>query len=217
MIRAKTLLLFFCALLAAGPVAAQKLYKYVDEQGRVRYTDRPPIDMAGRASDQLNRQGTVIKHNPAALTPEEVAAQEAERKRKTEADAAAREERRKNMALLATYPSMADLDDAHARALANNTDAKKQVETRIVELKKRQEKLQQEAEFYKNKPLPAQLKGSMFELESDLKAQSELLAAKNGEVDLINARFAEDKRRYLELTKGGSPGKTASSATTQTR
>jgi hypothetical protein len=212
MIRARTLLFLFCALLAAAPAAAQKLYKYVDSEGRVRYTDRPPIDMSGRASEQLNSQGTVIRHNPAALTPEQVAAQEAERKRKAEADALAREEKRKNMALLTTYPTMADLDDAHARALANNVEARKQVETRIADLKKRQEMLQKDAEFYRSKPLPAQLKRDMFELEADLKAQSELLAAKNGEVDLINAKFAEDKRRYLELTKGSGASKTASTA-----
>jgi hypothetical protein len=213
--RAKTLLLI-CALLVAGPAAAQKLYKYVDSEGRVRYTDRPPIDMTGRASEQLNRQGTVVKRNDGALTPEELAAREEERKRKLEADAIAREEKRKNTALLTTYPTLADLEDAHTRALSNNAEAKKQVEIRIAELKKRQERLNGEAEFYKGKPLPAQLKRDLFELESDLRAQSELLAVKNSEVELINTRFAEDKRRYLELTKGGA-SKTASTAPAQKR
>jgi hypothetical protein len=213
--RAKTLLLI-CALLVAGPVAAQKLYKYVDSEGRVRYTDRPPIDMTGRASEQLNRQGTVVKRNEAALTPEELAAREEERKRKLEADAIAREEKRKNMALLTTYPTLADLEEAHARALSNNAETRKQVEIRIAELKTRQEKLNGEAEFYKSKPLPAQLKRDLFELESDLRAQNELLAVKNGEVELINTRFAEDKRRYLELTKSRA-SKTASTAPAQKR
>lgn len=212
--------LFFliCALLLAGPAAAQKLYKYVDAEGRVRYTDRPPIDMTGRASEQLNKQGTVVKRNSAALTPEEVAAREEERKRKLEAEALAREETRKNTALLTTYPTLQDLEDAHARALANNAEASKHVETRIGDLKRRQLKLQEEAAFYKSKPLPAQLKRDLFELESDLKAHGELLDVKNKEVELINAKFAEDKRRYLDLTKS-SVSKTASTApaTTQKR
>jgi len=204
MIRAKTLLFFLCALLVAAPAAAQKLYKYVDSEGRVRYTDRPPIDMTGRPSEQLNRQGTVIKRNAGALTPEELAAQEEERKRKLAAEALAREEKRKNTALLTTYPTLQDLEDAHARALANNAESSKHVQTRIGELTKRRARLQDEAAGYKSKPLPAQLKRDLFELESDLKAQNELLDAKNREVEQINARFGEDKRRYLELTKGSS-------------
>lgn len=208
-----------CALLAA-PAAAQKLYKYIDAEGRVRYTDRPPIDMTGRAHEQLNSQGTVVRRKGAALTPEEIAAREEERKRKLEADAIAREEKRKNLALLATYPSLQDLEDAHARALANNTEASRQVEVRIAELKKRQQALQADADKLeeRKKPLPAQLKRDLFELESDLRAQNELLDAKKKEVELINARYAEDKRRYLALTEASShPGKTASNGAAASR
>ncbi|MDA0275390.1 MAG: hypothetical protein O3A06_02375 [Proteobacteria bacterium] len=34
--------------------------------------------------------------------------------------------------------------------------------------------------------------------------QENLLAQKNKEVDSINAQYNEDKKRYLELTKGSS-------------
>jgi vacuolar-type H+-ATPase subunit I/STV1 len=212
--RAKTLMLVICALLVAGPAAAQKLYKYVDSEGRVRYTDRPPIDMTGRASEQLNQQGTVIRRNAAAPTAEELAAREEERKRQLEAEAAAREERRKNLALLATYPSLQDLEEAQARALGNNAEATKQVQMRIAELQKRQQKLEADAEFHKGKPLPLLLKRDIFDVEADLRAQSDLLEVKKREVDAINARYGEDKRRYLEITKSG--GASAAAATQAT-
>lgn len=202
------------AAIAATPVAAQKLYKYTDSEGRVRYTDRPPIDMTGKAHEQLNSQGTVVKRKNAALTPEEIAAQEEERKRKAEQDAIAREEKRKNLALLATYPSMQDLEDAHARALANNAEASRQVEVRIAELKRRHKTLTDEAEKLQQakKPVPAQLKRDLFDVESDMRAQSELLEVKKKEVELINARYGEDKRRYAELTHQQGASKTASTA-----
>lgn len=197
---AKTLFFVFCALLAAGTAGAQKLYKYVDENGRTRYTDRPPIDMTGRASELLNSQGTVVKRNAAALTPEEIAAQEAEEQRKREAAAIAREENRRNRALLATYPSIKDIDDARARALANNSEATRQITLRISDLDRRRQKLAQEAANYQDKPMPAEIKRESFEVESDLRAQNELLALKKQEVAGINARYDEDKRRYQQIT-----------------
>lgn len=199
---AKTLFFVFCALLAAGTAGAQKLYKYVDENGRTRYTDRPPIDMTGRASEQLNSQGTVVKRNAAALTPEEIAAQAAEEQKKREAAAIAREENRKNRALLATYPSIKDIDDARARALTNNAEATRQIALRISDLERRRVKLEKDSAPYtdKNKPLPAELKREAFEIESDLRAQNELLAVKKQEVPVINAKYDEDKRRYQQIT-----------------
>jgi chromosome segregation ATPase len=209
---AKTLFIVFCALLAAGSAGAQKLYKYVDENGRTRYTDRPPIDMTGRASEQLNSQGTVVKRNAAALTPEEIAAQEEQKRKEREAAAIAREENRKNRALLATYPSIKDIDDARARALANNAESTRQIKLRIAELEKRRTRLQKESEPYKDKTLPSELKREAFEVESDLRAQHTLLEAKQKEVEGINARYDEDKSRYLRIT-GASAEPSASVAT----
>jgi hypothetical protein len=202
---AKTFFIVFCALLATGTAGAQRLYKYVDENGRTRYTDRPPIDMTGRASEQLNSQGTVVKRNAAALTPEEIAAQEEAERKKREAAAIAREEARKNRALLATYPSIKDIDDARSRALENNGESIRQIKLRIADLDKRRAKVQKAAEPYKDKPWPSDLKREAFEIESDLRAQTELLEVKQQEVTAINARYDEDKRRYQQITGTVAP------------
>jgi len=63
--------------------------------------------------------------------------------------------------------------------------------------------MKKELEFYqgKNKP-PAKVMQDIQNNEIDLKAQQALLTAKKKEVEGINARYDEDKRRYLELTKG---------------
>lgn len=199
---AKTLFIVFCAVFAAGPAAAQKLYKYIDENGHTRYTDRPPIDMTGRASEQLNSQGTVVKRNAAALTPEEIAAREEAERKKREAAAIAREEEHKNRALLATYPSIKDIDDARERALANNVESARQIKLRIADLKQRRTKLAEKTASYteKNQPLPSELQRESFEIESDLRAQTALLAVKQQEVAAIKAKYDEDKRRYLKIT-----------------
>jgi hypothetical protein len=194
-----------CALLAAGPAAAQKLYKYTDPvTGKTVYTERLPAEAAGKANEQLNRQGTVVKRESAAPTAEELAAREAERKRKIEEEAAAREEKRKNQALLNTYASEKDIDEARARALQVNDEAIKEAERKLAEAQKRQKQLAGEAEFFQKKPMPTQLRLDIQNNQNELKSHGELLDAKRRDTVAINAKYDEDKRRYQELMKGGA-------------
>jgi hypothetical protein len=194
-----------CALLAAGPAAAQKLYKYTDPAtGKTVYTERLPAEAAGKANEQLNRQGTVVKREAAAPTAEELAAREADRKRKIEEEAAAREEKRKNQALLNTYASEKDIDEARARALQVNDEAIKEAERKLAEAQKRQKQLAGEAEFFQKKPMPMQLRLDIQNNQNELKSQGELLDAKRKDTVVINAKYDEDKRRYQELMKGGA-------------
>jgi hypothetical protein len=194
-----------CALLAAGPAAAQKLYKYTDPAtGKTVYTERLPAEAAGKANEQLNRQGTVVKREAAAPTAEELAAREADRKRKIEEEAAAREEKRKNQALLNTYASEKDIDEARARALQVNDEAIKDAERKLAEAQKRQKQLAGEAEFFQKKPMPTQLRLDIQNNQNELKSHGELLDAKRKDTVAINAKYDEDKRRYQELMKGGA-------------
>lgn len=208
MLSGRLLLLLLCAAAAAAPAAAQtqtqKLYKYTDPAtGQIIYTDKLPPNAAGKANEQLSPQGTVIQRTDAALTPEQIAAKEAERKRKIEEDLAAKEEKRKNAALLNTYPSERDIDEARARALKTNEEAVKEAERKLVDAEKRKQTLAAEAEFYKKRPVPAHLKEEIQTNEVEIKSQAELLEKKKKETDLINARYDEDLRRYRGLVKAG--------------
>jgi hypothetical protein len=194
-----------CAFLAAGPAAAQRLYKYTDPvTGKTVYTERLPAEAAGKANEQLNRQGTVVKREAAAPTAEELAAREADRKRKIEEEAAAREEKRKNQALLNTYASEKDIDEARARALQVNDEAIKDAERKLAEAQKRQKQLAGEAEFFQKKPMPTQLRLDIQNNKNELRSHGELLDAKRKDTVAINAKYDEDKRRYQELMKGGA-------------
>jgi hypothetical protein len=203
--------------LAAGIACAQNktMYRWVDEKGKVQYTDRPPVESAGRPSSTLTTQGQVLKKNEGALSPEQQEARDAERKRVRDEEAAAREERRKNMALLSTYPSEKDIDEARARALKQGDEAIKATEKRLDAAKKRQVDFDAEKEFYLKKPMPPKLTQDIKNNELELKNQTELLSVKKKELDTVNAKYDEDKRRYLELTKGskGGPARAATAST----
>lgn len=197
--------LLACALLAALPASAQRLYKYTDPAtGKTVYTERLPTEAAGKGNEQLNRQGTVVKREGPAPTAEELAAREADRKRKLDEEAAAKEEKRKNQALLNTYATEKDIDEARGRALQVNDEAIKDAERKLAEAQKRQKLLASEAEFFQKKPMPMQLKLDIQGNQAELKAHGDLLDAKRKETASINAKYDEDKRRYLELSKAGT-------------
>ena len=196
------------AALAAGfalapLVADAQSYRCVGTDGKKYYGSTVPPQCLGRPVEQLNTQGMVIQRFDAAASSaerEKKAAEEEERKKR---EVLSKEEGRRNRALLATYTNEKDIDDARARALKDNEGAVKDVEKRISGLKTRLTELKKELDFYsgKNKP-PAKLASDIQNTEFDIKTQEDLMAAKKKEVDQINARYDDDKKRYNELTKG---------------
>jgi len=197
-------MLFLCStVLALAPAAAQeRMYKCVDARGKVYYTQVPPPECLGRDTQELNKSGTLIRKNPAALSPAQVQARDAERKKKIEDEERAKEERRKNLALLNTYSSEKDIEDARTRALKEAQGAIEDTERVIAGAKKRGQELEAEKEFYVKKPMPFKLKQEITNNEIEIRNQTSLLDAKKKEISKINAKYDEDKRRYVELTSG---------------
>jgi hypothetical protein len=206
--------LFLFAVMAAAPAWAQtppqqRMYKCVDAKGKVYYTQLPPAECIGRASEELNKQGTVIRRNEAPLTAEQRAKLEADaeaaRKRKIDEEMRVKEERRQSAALLNTYSSESDIEEARVRALTENEEAVKETEKRIQAALQRQKELNAEKEFFLNKPLPKKLSEDIQNIELELKTQQETLDARRKQATTINAKYDDDKRRYGELTRG-KPG-----------
>ncbi len=204
--RSQTIVLLCSTLLAVAPAAAQqRMYKCVDARGKVYYTQVPPPECLGRDTQELDKSGTPMRKSqtPAALTPEQQKAREAGLKKKLEQEERSKEERRKNTALLNTYSSEKDIDDARARALKEAELAIAETEKRIAGAQKRKKELESEKEFYVKKPIPLKLKQDIANNEIEIKNQTELLDAKKKEISIINAKYDSDKRRYVELTAQG--------------
>ena len=206
LMRSRTVWFLCSTLLAVAPAAAQeRMYKCVDAKGKVYYTQVPPVECLGRDTQELNKSGTPMRKSqtPAALTPEQQKAREAGLKKKLEEEERAKEERRKNTALLNTYSSDKDIDDARGRALKEAQAAIADTENRIAEAQKRKKELESEKEFYVKKPVPLKLKQDITNNEIEIRNQTELLDAKKKEISVINSKYDSDKRRYLELTSQG--------------
>jgi len=57
-----------CALSLAGAVAAQEVYRWVDENGEIHYSESLPPDYEDKGYDVLNKQGMVVQKGK-KLTP----------------------------------------------------------------------------------------------------------------------------------------------------
>lgn len=185
----------------------QSLYRYVDANGRVYYSDRAPTEGVGRAVDHVSRGGTVVRRGEAAPTAAEYAARdEARRKREIE-ERQVQAESRRNSALIITYPHEQDIDDARASSLKPHEETIKEAMQRIALQKSRGDKLRADlaARQAQKKPAPPNLEQELRDSEVELKALGELLASKQRDVAVVNARFDEDKRRWAEIAKSRTP------------
>jgi len=211
---ARTLAGFAVLALLAAPLAAlaqqaQSItYRCTAKDGKKYYGSTIPKQCMGQPIEQMNARGMVIKRIDAEGDDKERAAREEENAKKREIAAASKEESRRNRALLATYTSEKDIDEARRRTLAENQKTTVEVQLRIEGIRKDQVRLTKELEFYtgKNKP-PAKLTEELKNAEIDVKAQQDLLEAKKREVATINAKYDDDKRRYVELTRVSNSGK----------
>ena len=180
--------------------APQNMYKCTDARGKVYYTQVPPRECLGRDTQELNKSGTVIRRSERAPTPAEIQAREADKKKKAADAEKSKEERRRNTALLNTYSSEKDIEDARTRSLEEAQTAISDTEKRIAGAQKRQKELDAEKEFYVKKPMPTKLKQEVANIDIEIKNQTALLDAKKKEIESINAKYDADKRRYVELT-----------------
>lgn len=188
------------ALLAVGTAAQTRIYCCDDANGRKVCGDFLPTACQGRAYEERDNRGFVSKTVEAPLTAEQQARRATEQARKEEEAKRAAEERRRNLALLATYSSEKDINSARDRALAEIDKNMKQAQQRLEEANKRKKKLESDKEFYRGKALPEQVKADIRDNEKEIAAQKAAVAAKSKEMDDVRSRFADEKKRYLELT-----------------
>ena len=180
---------------------------YCCEGGRI-CGDSMPEQCRGKAYRILDSGGNVLKEVGPPMTAEQKAQLAAEALRKKELEDQAKEQRRKDQALLDTYTTPQDIDMAQQKAEADVNLAIQSAQNKIDDARKRRKKLEDEAEFYKKKALPPELAKGMREIDNEIKTQQELLDVKKGDAATIKAKYDADRKRYSQLT-GRSTAPTA--------
>ena len=179
----------------------QYTYRCTGNDGKKYYGQTIPPACFGQPLELINKQGLMVKRIDPEGDEKARLAKEAEAEKKRELEAAQREANRRNHALLATYTSEKDIEESRKRDLASHQRNLQEVESRIVEIKRRQTQYQKELALFQEAgkgAAPARLQEEITNAEIDLKAQQTLLDAKQKETVSINARYDEDRRRYRE-------------------
>lgn len=182
------------------------IYTCIDDKGRRLTSDRPIPECTAKEQKLLNRDGSVRGTVPPTLTPEERLAKEAQERKANEARLAQADATRRDRSLMSRYPDEA----AHRKARESSLDtvrlAAKASETRLKELARERKPLMDEAEFYKNKTMPAKLKAQLDAVDAAVEAQRAAGVTQEAERARINRLYDIELERLRRLWAGAAPG-----------
>lgn len=194
---------------SSGAVSGNKLYKWVDEQGRTHYTETLPPEHKDKASTEIDKRGRVLRKNDVVVeqprpSEEDAARQRAEEKR-------LQEQKRRDTALLKTYTSEAEIDLARDRSLALPQQVFSSYEPRIKAARQRADGLRAQIQqlLKAGKPVSQPLKEDVAAADRDVASLEAERNAKQAEIDQIREKYAGDKSRYRELIASGASAATA--------
>lgn len=187
------ILLIPAALLSLSQTGDARLYRWVDEQGNVYYSDKkPPTDAKGLT--ELDQRGIVRKAPENSLSASEAARQEAERK-------AVLEQRRRDKALLDSFSNTDEIDELRERQVAAIEARRQTVLLLGNQNREKLARLNAEAERFtkKNRKAPAALAGDIDSTRKQLETLDTESRKLVEEIAAINERADLAKKRFLEL------------------
>jgi hypothetical protein len=198
------LAMLLCAVSSASMAGA--LYKWVDENGAVRYSDRLPPDQIKKGHQQLNSQGMVLTTRDAARSPKQIAI-EAESKRQLEEQQ--REEARiksiqdkKDRVLLLTFSSEEELEFARDNRMQVMNSVIRLIEGSIETTQGKLDGLTdraQEAYISKGEEIPGGLAQKIEHFERTIETRDAQLKLKQAEKGKVRQKYEVDLERFRLL------------------
>ncbi|MES9883927.1 MAG: DUF4124 domain-containing protein [Sedimenticola sp.] len=199
------LLLVTCA----GMVDAARMYRWVDEQGKVHYSDHVPTEHSRSARSQLNERGLEVERTEAAKSAQEIARESELEKLRQEQQVLIERQRSKDMVLLRTFRTEDDILMARNGKLTAIDTMILIIRSNIRNMKERLTGIQQSAadlELQGRKPS----KNLVKDIEStrlQLKESYASIIIKEEEKERIRNDYARDLTRFRNLKNLNTPDK----------
>ena len=198
---------------SASPVQA-KMYKWVDENGQVHFSDKVPQEYLKLQHDVLNQQGVRIKRKEAAKTEAQIAEEKRLERERKKRELAERKQKQRDRVLLDTYTTERDLvvaRDARLEAvdsqiqLAENiiSDSKKNLgllEKQVAQIKASNRAVPQEM-YERIANGQQQVKLQQQVLEQHKKRHDDIALQFNGYIERFKVLKAEQKARREQLAR----------------
>jgi len=189
---------------------AGALYKWIDEDGQIRYSDRLPAAQSKRKHHQLNSQGVVLSTKEAAKSEAELAA-EAAAKRKLEEEQATQakldeEQNKKDQVLLLTFSNEKELGLARDDRIEVLDSVIQLISKSIATTQQTLDELQASAdEIYlsKGNEVPGGLAQKIEHFSRKKDSRRAQLDSKMLEKEKINEQYEIDLARYRLLKAEG--------------
>lgn len=195
---------FFVLLaLAALPVSAGTIKKWVDERGVTHYGDSIPPEYVKQGSTEFNTKGVVVKKTDRAVTAEERKALEEEKALNQTTQQKEMEQARRDKALLNTYTNEKEIDLTRDRNLQQAEVQSKSAELRIKQVGEHLTQYRNQTAIIAKagKPIPADLQQDISNAESEIQHLKDTLQQKKKDMESVRAKFEADKLRFRELTQ----------------
>jgi chromosome segregation ATPase len=187
--------------MTATPVLAQKLYKWVDKDGNVHYSDQVPPDQVDQAREQLNEQGIVVDRVDRAPTKEELAEMRANLAQMEAERKAMEKQRADDQRMLASWPSEDDIlrsQDQQIDAIRRSVEAAQAYidgQTRsLAGLMERAAQMESQG-----RSVSDALQSSIEDVKDQIAEQEEFIAGRQAEQATIENEYQDLLTRYREL------------------
>ena len=205
-ILSSVLLIAAALCLVCNLANAGALYKWIDEDGQIRYSDRLPAAQVKRKHHQLNSQGVVLTTREAAKSEAELAA-DAAAKLKLETEEAIQakldeEQNRKDQVLLLTFSNEKELGLARDDRIEVLDSVIQLISKSIATTQQTLDELQASAnEIYlsQGKEVPGGLAQKIEHFTRKKESRSAQLDSKRLEKEKINEQYEIDLARYRLL------------------
>ncbi len=189
-------------VLLSAATAQAAMYRWVDGNGRVHYSDTPPTTYQKSGGAEMSKQGVVIKRTQSE------AERRAEAERKAEQARIQEEQNRQaqvDRALMATYTTEAEIDLARDRALEHHKLAIKGAEIRgtavnatLADLKQRIANIEKAG-----RPVGAGLTDQLEQANREHQDLKRVIQNNQEAMDKVREKYAADKARFRQLS--GNP------------
>lgn len=201
-------------MLATGPAFAKKMYRWVDDNGNVYFSDQVPPDQVQHKRETLNEKARVTDVVEKAKSAEQIAQQKRLDELRKEQEKIIAKQAANDKVLLSTFRNIEDLQKAIANKTAALDAARKVIEGNIELLESQLRQQQQQAANLERSgsKLPDKLLNDIAASKQQIEFAKQDLQRHQAERQNSEKEFKADIARFQFLTQTQRTGKTDKSS-----
>jgi Domain of unknown function (DUF4124) len=188
-------------MLCLSTSAHANTFRWVDENGRVHYSDQIPPSESNRAYTVLNKEGVTVNNIEKVKTKEELANEKRLKEQQEEQERVTREQQNHDHILLDTYTKVNDLEETRDRYIATLEGLIKVAQHKLTNLNSDLDKLNKTAANLERegKELPDVMRQDISNLQRQIDLENKFILSQRAQQIEVKDKFAADIKRFQEL------------------